>query len=128
MAKFSHLSRSRLNRYRPARCPPPSPEAAQPDPNSVSGVPGGAHPSPSDLSDAAYLISRVQGACESKAAYTTRREVRSFLSQTGYRGSEYLCQFCHLWHVTTMEKREQKVLTRQIRSAIKLLDSIASPL
>lgn len=119
MAKFTHLSR--LHRANPKpRCDPPPPKAEHPHRDIIRGLPE--QQSASDISDAEYLISRVSGACAAKAAYTTRSEVATYLRQTGFTGTPYACQFCGLWHVTTMSKKAQKLLMRKIRAAQKLLN------
>lgn len=122
MAKFTHLSRPRRTQPAP-RCDPPPPQVEHPHRDVIQGV--SEQQSASDISDAEYLISRVSGACAAKAAYSTRSEVATYLRQTGYTGTPYACQFCGLWHVTTMTKKAQKLLMRKIRAAQKILDSIA---
>lgn len=123
MAKFTHLSRPRRAKPTP-RCAPPSPKAE----HSHRDISGGLaeQQSASDISDAEYLINRVSGACAAKAAYVTRSEVATYLRQTGYTGTPYACQFCGLWHVTTMSKKAQKLLMRKIRAAQKILDSMTT--
>jgi hypothetical protein len=81
----------------------------------------------SEIADAEVLIKRVSGACASKAAYATRSEVSTFMRRGDLNGMPYPCQFCGFWHVTTMSKKAQKTLTRKIRAARKLLDSIVTP-
>jgi hypothetical protein len=125
MAKFSHLSR--LRRPSPApRCAPPPPKVEHPHRDISGGIPG-EEQTTAELADAQYLIDRVSGACAAKAAYTTRNEVSTYLRQTGFTGHPYACQFCGLWHVTTMTKKAQKTLIRKIRAAKKLIESTASP-
>jgi hypothetical protein len=114
MAKFTHLSRPRRFKAKPQ--PPSQPHQ----------IPTLAPPNvtTSEIADAEVLINRVSGACASKAAYATRSEVATFLRQGDFNGMPYPCQFCGFWHVTTMSKKAQKTLTRKIRAARKLLDSI----
>lgn len=120
MAKFTHLSRHR--RPKPnLQHTPPSPEVEHPH-RDISEEVSEQHLA-AELSDAKYLINRVSGVCAAKAAYTTRSEVATYLRQTGFTGTPYTCQFCGLWHVTTMSKKAQKLLMRKIRAAQKLLDS-----
>ena len=120
MAKFSHLSR--LHRASPKpRCDSAPPKAEHSHRDISGGLPK--EQTTSDISDAEYLINRVSGSCAAKAAYVTRSEVTTYLRQTGFPGSPYACQFCGLWHVSTMPKKAQKLLLRRIRAAKKLLDS-----
>jgi len=115
MAKFSHLSRPRRTEFKPQPFSEPHQISISPSPDITT----------SDISDAEYLISRVSGACATKAAYTTRSEVTTYLRQTGFTGTPYACSFCGLWHVTTMPKKAQKLLMRRLRAAKKLLNPIA---
>jgi hypothetical protein len=119
MAKFTHLPRH----HRTSSAPHSPPKAEQPHQISISGIPE-QHPA-TEIADAEFLINRVSGSCATKAAYTTRSEVTTYLRQTGFPGLPYTCQFCGFWHVTTMSKKAQKTLLRKLRAAKKLLDSTA---
>ena len=123
MAKFSHLSRLRRSSPTP-RCTPPPPKVEHPHREVLGGV-SDHEQSAADIAKAEFLINRISGSCAAKAAYTTRNEVSTFLRQTGFTGTPYACQFCGLWHVTTMSKKAQKLLMRKIRAAQKLLDPTA---
>jgi len=123
MATGTYTQRGQSN-Y-PSRCAHSASKTAQSHRDSSAGI--SRQQSASDISDAKFLISRVQSSCQGKAAYMTRAEVTTYLRQSGYKGFPFTCQFCGLWHVTSMTKKQQKALTQKIRTAKKLLDQSITP-
>ena len=75
------------------------------------------HTDPMTLGDEAFL-SRARHMCESKAAYISRREARTFLSKHDYPGEVYKCALCGHYHHTTYCSRRSKAFAKRLKNCL----------